>query len=67
MHNGRLKISFLLIALLTSGCSIFSADDELKPAELQEIDAQVELLPQWKKGTPSHNYDFWTSLEIASD
>ena len=67
MHNGRPKYSFLLIALLASGCSIFSADDEIKPAELQEIDAQVELLPQWKKGTPSHNYDFWTSLEIASD
>lgn len=67
MHNGRSNYLFLLIALLASGCSIFSADDELKPAELKKIDSQIELTQLWKKGTPNNNNEFWTSLEIAAD
>jgi outer membrane protein assembly factor BamB len=67
MHLGRSKYSLLLLVLLASGCSIFSADDELKPAKLQNIDVQVELTRQWKKGTPSNNNEFWANLEIGSD
>lgn len=67
MHHGRSLCALLLIALLTSGCSVFSADDEFKPAELQKIDSQIELTQLWKKGTPSNNNEFWASLEVAAN
>ena len=67
MHETRSKYALLLIVLLASGCSIFSADDEIEPAKLQKINAQIELSQQWKKGTPSDNNGFWPSLEIAAD
>ena len=67
MHQGRSICSLLLLIFLASGCSIFSAGDELKPAKLQKIDAQVELIQLWKKGTSSNNNEFWGSLEIGSD
>jgi outer membrane protein assembly factor BamB len=67
MHQRRSKYALLLVVLLASGCSTFSADKEIEPAKLQKIDTQIELSQQWKTGTPSDNNSFWPSLEIAAD
>jgi outer membrane protein assembly factor BamB len=60
--------SILVLALVTaclSGCSIFSADDEIEPAKLQKIQQQVELTTLWSARSPSSNNHFWANLQMA--
>lgn len=60
--------SILLLALVTaclSGCSIFSADDEIEPAKLQKIQQQVELTTLWSARSASSNNHFWANLQMA--
>lgn len=51
--------------VLVSGCSIFSADDEAKPAQLEKIDQQVELSLVWTAKAASSNKDYWANLKMA--
>lgn len=60
--------SILVLALVTaclSGCSIFSADDEIEPAKLQKIQQQVELTTLWSARSASSNNHFWANLQMA--
>ena len=61
------RSSFVLVftAVLVSGCSIFGADDELKPAKLEKIDQQVELSRVWSAKTASSNKNYWANLQMA--
>lgn len=60
--------SILVLALVTaclSGCSIFSAEDEIEPAKLQKIQQQVELTTLWSARSASSNNHFWANLQMA--
>ncbi|MGB2242746.1 MAG: outer membrane protein assembly factor BamB [Porticoccaceae bacterium] len=55
-----------IAVVLVSGCSIFSADDEVKPAQLEKIDQQVELSLVWNAKAGSSNKDYWANLQMAA-
>ena len=65
-----MKISRSFFALVVStafisGCSIFSAKDEIKPAKLEDFDQKIELSRVWSAKPASSNNSYWSKLTMA--
>lgn len=65
MKYGSSILALALVTACLSGCSIFSADDEIEPAKLQKIEQQVELTTLWSARSASSNNHFWANLQMA--
>lgn len=58
-------ITVVFTVVLVSGCSIFSADDEIKPTKLELIDQQLEPTLIWTAKAASSNNKYWANLQMA--
>ena len=58
-------IAVVFTVVLVSGCSIFSADDEIKPTKLELIDQQLEPTLIWTAKAASSNNNYWANLQMA--
>ena len=64
----KISRSFFAIALSTaliSGCSVFSAKDEIEPAKLEDFDQKIELSRVWSAKPASSNNSYWSKLTMA--
>lgn len=59
------SIAVVFTVVLVSGCSIFSADDEIKPTKLELIDQQLEPTLIWTAKAASSNNNYWANLQMA--
>ena len=65
MKNSRSLIAITLSLVLLSGCSVFGENNDIEPAKLEKIDAQVELTPVWSAKSASSNKSYWMPLQLA--
>lgn len=66
-----MKISRSIFAIsvslvLMSGCSIFSANDEIEPAKLQDFDQKTSLTRVWSAKPAVSNKSYWSTLKMAA-
>jgi len=66
MSISRSLFAIAFSTVLVSGCSIFGADDELKPAKLKNFEQQVELSTVWTEKSASANKNYWPNLQMAA-
>ena len=65
MKNSRSFLAIALTAVFVTGCSVFGADDEIKPAKLEKIDQQVEFTSVWSAKAATSNKNYWASLQMT--
>jgi outer membrane protein assembly factor BamB len=65
MKISRSFFAALVSTALISGCSVFSAKDEIKPAKLEDFDQKVELSRVWSAKPASSNNSYWSKLTMA--
>jgi outer membrane protein assembly factor BamB len=65
MKNSRSLIAITLSLVLLSGCSVFGENNDIEPAKLEKIDAQVELTPVWSAKSAASNKSYWMPLQLA--
>ena len=66
-----MKISRSIFAIsvslaLMSGCSIFSANDEIEPAKLEDFDQKISLTRVWSAKPAVSNNSYWNPLKMAA-
>ena len=64
----KISRSFFAIVVSTafiSGCSVFSAKDEIEPAKLEDFDQKIELSRVWSAKPASSNNSYWSKLTMA--
>jgi outer membrane protein assembly factor BamB len=64
----KISRSFFAVVVSTafiSGCSVFSAKDEIEPAKLEDFDQKVELSRVWLAKPTSSNNSYWSKLTMA--
>ena len=65
MKTSRSFFAIVVSAALISGCSVFSAKDEIEPAKLEDFDHKVELSRVWSAKPTSSNNSYWSKLNMA--
>ena len=65
MKISRSFFAIVVSTALISGCSVFSAKDEIKPAKLEDFDQKVELSRVWSAKPASSNNSYWSKLTMA--
>ena len=65
MKTSRSFFAIVVSAALISGCSVFSAKDEIEPAKLEDFDQKVELSRVWSAKPTSSNNSYWSKLNMA--
>ena len=64
----KISRSFFAVVVSTafiSGCSVFSAKDEIEPAKLEDFDQKIELSRVWSAKPASSNNSYWSKLTMA--
>lgn len=66
-----MKISRSIFAVsvslaLMSGCSFFSANDEIEPAKLEDFDQKISLTRVWSAKPAVSNNSYWKPLNMAA-
>lgn len=64
----KISRSFFAVVVSTafiSGCSVFSAKDEIEPAKLENFDQKIELSRVWSAKPTSSNNSYWSKLTMA--
>ena len=65
MKTSRSFFAIVVSTALISGCSVFSAKDEIEPAKLEDFDQKVELSRVWLAKPTSSNNSYWSKLNMA--
>ena len=65
MKISRSFFAIVVSTALISGCSVFSAKDEIKPAKLEDFDQKIELSRVWSAKPASSNNSYWSKLTMA--
>ena len=65
MKTSRSFFAIVVSAALISGCSVFSAKDEIEPAKLENFDQKIELSRVWSAKPTSSNNSYWSKLTMA--
>jgi outer membrane protein assembly factor BamB len=65
MKTSRSFFTIVVSTALISGCSVFSAKDEIEPAKLEDFDQKVELSRVWLAKPTSSNNSYWSKLNMA--
>jgi len=65
MKISRSFFAIVVSTALISGCSVFSAKDEIKPAKLENFDQKIELSRVWSAKPTSSNNSYWSKLTMA--
>lgn len=66
MKTSRSIFAIAVSVLIISGCSIFSANDEIEPAKLEAFDQKVALTPVWSAKPVTNNNSYWSPLKMAA-
>lgn len=65
MKTSRSFFAIVVSTAFISGCSVFSAKDEIEPAKLEDFDQKIELSRVWSAKPASSNNSYWSKLTMA--